>query len=53
VEQLKGDPSKAKKLLGWNPQKTSFEELVQLMVKHDMNHVRKQKMKTDNGKDNE
>ena len=53
VEQLKGDPSKAKKLLGWNPQKTSFEELVQLMVKHDMNHVRKQKPKTNNDKDND
>lgn len=37
VEQLCGDPAKAKKLLGWNPRKTSFDELVQRMTKHDMN----------------
>ena len=41
VDQLLGDPSKAKKLLGWNPQKTSFEELVKIMVAHDMKKVRK------------
>jgi GDPmannose 4,6-dehydratase len=41
VEQLLGDPSKAKKLLGWNPQKTSFEDLVKLMVKHDMEFVKR------------
>ena len=41
VEQLLGDPSKAKKVLGWNPQKTSFEELVRIMVQHDMKKVRK------------
>ena len=41
VETLLGDPSKAKQLLGWNPQKTSFDELVRLMVTHDMNYVRK------------
>jgi GDPmannose 4,6-dehydratase len=28
-------------MLGWNPQKTSFEELVRIMVKHDMKKVRK------------
>jgi len=39
VEQLLGDPSKAKKLLGWNPRKTSFEELVKIMVEHDMQYV--------------
>lgn len=39
VVDLWGDPSKAKKELGWNPTKTSFEELVQLMVKHDMEKV--------------
>ena len=39
VEQLLGDPSKAKNLLGWNPRKTSFEELVKLMVEHDMRLV--------------
>lgn len=36
VEQLCGDPSKAKNLLGWNPTKTSFEELVKIMVQHDL-----------------
>lgn len=41
VEQLLGDPTKAKTLLGWNPRKTSFEELVRLMVKHDMRFARK------------
>ena len=39
VVNLLGDPSKAKHKLGWNPQKTSFEELVRLMVKHDMAKV--------------
>ena len=41
VDQLLGDPSKAKKVLGWNPQKTSFEELVRIMVQHDMKKVKK------------
>lgn len=36
VEQLLGDPTKAKNLLGWNPTATSFEELVQIMVTHDL-----------------
>ncbi len=42
VEQLLGDPTKAKTLLGWNPTKTSFEQLVKLMVKHDMEFVVKE-----------
>lgn len=41
VEQLLGDPTKARNLLGWNPTKTSFEQLVEIMVKHDMKFVRK------------
>ncbi len=36
VETLLGDPSKANKLLGWNSSKTSIEELVKIMMKHDM-----------------
>jgi GDPmannose 4,6-dehydratase len=36
VEQLLGDPLKAKTLLGWNPTKTSFKELVKKMVRHDI-----------------
>lgn len=39
VVNLWGDPSKARRVLGWNPQKTSFEQLVSLMVKHDMEKV--------------
>ena len=39
VVNLWGDPSKAKAKLGWNPSKTSFEELVNIMVKHDMQKV--------------
>ncbi len=41
VEQLLGDPTKAKTLLGWNPRKTSFEDLVRIMVEHDMRFVKK------------
>lgn len=40
VVDLLGDPSKAKNVLGWDPQRTSFEELVRLMAEHDMNYVR-------------
>ena len=36
VVNLLGDPSKARRELGWNPTATSFEELVRLMVEHDM-----------------
>ena len=39
VVNLWGDPSKAKRELGWNPQTTTFEQLVGLMVKHDMAKV--------------
>ena len=47
VEQLLGDPTKAKTLLGWNPTKTSFEELISIMVEHDMKFVKKLKLKTE------
>ena len=36
---LGGDPSKAVEKLGWNPTKTSFEELIKIMVEHDMKKV--------------
>ncbi len=39
VVSLLGDPAKAKNKLGWNPQTTSFEELVGIMVRHDMEKV--------------
>lgn len=41
VESLLGDPTKARTELGWNPRKTSFEELVKIMVKHDLEYVTK------------
>ena len=41
VEQLLGDPTKARTKLGWNPRKTSFEQLVHIMVNHDMDMIRK------------
>lgn len=37
VDYLHGDPSKAINELGWNPRKTSFNDLVALMVRHDLN----------------
>jgi len=40
VEQLLGNPAKANKLLGWNPTKTSFEQLVHIMVKHDLEYIK-------------
>ncbi|MBQ9590722.1 MAG: GDP-mannose 4,6-dehydratase [Butyrivibrio sp.] len=39
VVNLWGDPSKAKEKLHWNPQTTSFEDLVRIMVEHDMKKV--------------
>ena len=39
VVNLLGDPTKAKTNLGWNPSKTSFEQLVKLMVQSDMRKV--------------
>jgi len=46
VEQLLGDPTKARTLLGWNPRKTSFEDLVRIMVEHDMKFVKKLYLKS-------
>ena len=42
VETLLGDPTKAREVLGWNPNETSFEELVKKMVKHDMELANKE-----------
>jgi GDPmannose 4,6-dehydratase len=39
VDLLIGDPNKAKTLLGWNPENTSLEKLVQLMMAHDLTYV--------------
>ncbi len=42
VDTLLGDPTKAREKLGWNPRKTSFEELVKIMMKHDLEFVEKE-----------
>lgn len=42
VEQLLGDPTKARTLLGWNPTRTSFEDLVKIMIKSDMKLVERE-----------
>lgn len=44
VVNLCGDPTKAKNELGWNPMTTSFEQLVEFMVKHDMANVKADKV---------
>lgn len=40
VEQLLGDPTKARTNLGWNPRQTSFEDLVRIMVQSDLEKVK-------------
>lgn len=42
VDNLWGDPTKARKVLGWNPQKTSYEELVSIMARHDRELARRE-----------
>ena len=44
VVNLLGDPSKAKETLGWNPQKTSYKELIHIMATHDRELARREKM---------
>jgi len=36
VVNLWGDPTKARTVLGWNPQKTSYDELCRIMAEHDL-----------------
>ena len=43
VDNLWGDPSKAKKQLGWNPQSTSYEELIHIMATHDRMKAKREK----------
>lgn len=43
VDNLWGDPTKAKTVLRWNPQKTSFEKLVTIMAKHDRKLAKREK----------
>ena len=44
VDNLWGDPTKAKTVLGWNPQKTSYEELVRIMAEHDRALAKREKL---------
>lgn len=43
VDNLWGDPTKAKTILGWNPQKTSYEELIRIMAEHDRKLAKQEK----------
>lgn len=43
VDNLWGNPTKAKTVLGWNPQKTSYEELICLMAEHDRKLAKQEK----------
>ena len=43
VDNLWGDPTKAKTVLGWNPQKTSYAELVRIMAEHDRELAKREK----------
>jgi len=43
VDNLLGDPTKARTVLGWNPQKTSYEELVRIMAEHDRELAKQEK----------
>ena len=43
VDNLWGDPTKAKTVLGWNPQKTSYDELVRIMAEHDRALAKREK----------
>ena len=43
VDNLWGNPAKAKKVLGWNPQKTSYEELIRIMAEHDRKLAKQEK----------
>ena len=42
VDNLLGDPTKARTLLGWEPQKTSYEELIRIMTEHDYRLAKKE-----------
>ncbi len=43
VVNLWGDPTKAKTVLGWNPQKTSYEELIRIMAEHDRKMAKRER----------
>ena len=43
VDNLLGDPTKARTVLGWNPQATSYERLIEIMAEHDRILARREK----------
>ena len=43
VDNLWGDPTKAKTVLGWDPQTTSYEQLIDIMAKHDRELAKREK----------
>ncbi len=47
MDNLWGDPTKAKTVLGWNPQKTGYEELVKIMAEHDRKLAKREKVLRD------
>ncbi len=53
VDNLWGDPTKAKTVLGWNPQKTSYEELIHIMSIHDRELAKQERIlkEASNGKE--
>ena len=44
VDNLWGDPTKARTVLGWDPQKTSYEELIHIMAVHDRELAKREAM---------
>ena len=48
VDNLLGDPSKAKEKLGWNPRQTSYEELIHIMATHDRELARRERVLREN-----
>lgn len=48
VDNLLGDPTKAKSVLGWNPRKTSYEDLIKIMVSHDLKLAEREKRAVNN-----
>ena len=44
VVNLLGDPTKAKVELGWNPKKTSYEELIHIMATHDRELAKRERI---------
>ena len=43
VDNLWGDPAKARTVLGWNPQRTSYEQLCAIMAEHDLQLAKREK----------